>query len=169
MFNDENGRQAVARSIAHYAYRNTKLEDYHAQCVIINKDFHTKIHAIVNAKLKNVKLMQRYLDDFRHDNIADRTVLDESLQTVPDNLHLRFLRYSQEIVFGIYNWGINWEKAQYIGGASIGQNLATYVLGGEFVFNCNNGSTLDDSTMCKINKDVYNRIYTLLLDGRFYN
>ena len=44
-------------------------------------------------------------------------------------------------------------------------NVAEYVLGGEFLNRCQDGSPLKQEDMMVLNKDVCNRFYTLLEDG----
>ena len=47
MFNTDDELRKVALSLTHYVYRNTKLEDYHADCVTMDGIFYKKIYAIV--------------------------------------------------------------------------------------------------------------------------
>ncbi|MDE7406044.1 MAG: hypothetical protein K2M89_04155 [Clostridiales bacterium] len=166
MYNSDNGRRSIAKSIAHYAYRNTKLEDYHAACVRMDKNFYRVMCGIVSKKLNIVRIFQRYLDEFPKDFISEKTAFDELIKTVPEDLQLRFIRYCQNIVYG-FAFGSNWDTAQRIDGIKEKQSYANYVLGGKFLEYCNAGYVLDDKAMCIINKDVYNRIYTLLVDETF--
>ena len=165
-YNSDNGRRSIAKSIVHYAYRNTKLEDYHAACVKMDKNFYRIIYSIVSKKLNNVRIFQRYLDEFPCELINEKTEFDELMKTVPEDLQLRFIRYCQNIMYGLA-FGINWDSAHRLEGIAEGQSYANYVLGGKFYECCNSGCVLDDETMCIINKDMYNRIYTLLVDGAF--
>ncbi len=43
MFNNENDLRKVALSLTHYVYRNTKLEDYHSEDVIMDKAFYKNL------------------------------------------------------------------------------------------------------------------------------
>lgn len=61
----------------------------------------------------------------------------------------------------------NWNPAQILDCNLDGSSLANYVLSGHFIECCKNGSILDDRIMCYINKDIHNRIYTLLVNGYF--
>lgn len=166
MYNDDIGRRKVAISITHYAYRNTKLEDYHSDGVKMDKNFYRTIYNVVSSKLKNVRLLQRYLDDFPNENISDKQVLDKLIGSVPDNLQLKFIKYIQEIIFGQL-YGTQWEPAKLVPEIAEGQSYANFVLAGKFSECCKNGCILDDAAMCLINKDVHNRIYTLLIGGYF--
>lgn len=88
------------------------------------------------------------------------------MQTVPEILQLKFIRYLQELVWG-FNYGMQWDKAKIVASISEKQSLASYVLSGKFSECCRNGNCLDNKTMCEINKDIHNRIYTLLVQGYF--
>jgi hypothetical protein len=43
------------------------------------------------------------------------------------------------------------------------ENIPDYILGGAFMDACINRRVLDDATMCAINHDVYNRLFTLFV------
>ncbi len=170
MYNDDKGRRIMALSITHYAYRNTPIEDFHADDVKMDKELYRKVYNIVRRKLQNVCLLQCYLDDFpceKIEDIDDKRKFDELLNSVPKALQLKFIRYMQHIIFGRL-YGANWDAACQVEGIKEGQSHASYVLGGEFSKCCKNGNILNDSTMCDLNKDVHNRIYTLLINGYFY-
>lgn len=79
MYNDEKGRRTMALSITHYVYRNTRLEDFHAECVQMDRNFYRIIYNTVRTKLKNVIELQ-----------------------------LKFIRYLQDIMFGLF-FGTNWD------------------------------------------------------------
>lgn len=166
MYNDEKGRRAMALSITHYAYRNTRLEDFHAECVRMDQNFYRIIYNTVRAKLKNVKELQRYIDSFPDADLRNKDTLDELLNSVPEELRLRFIRYLQEITFGLL-FGADWDAAIEIEKIRANQSGANYVLAGKFRECCQKGCILNDATMRVINKDVHNRIYTLLIGGYF--
>lgn len=166
MYNDENGRRKMALSITHYVYRNTKLEDYHAETVKMDQNFYRKIYSIVKAKIKNVQLFQRYVDSFSQEDLNNQAILEQLINSVPEELQLRWIRYLQEIIWGM-QYGANWDPAQRMQSISAGQSLAGYILAGKFLDCCNDGCILDDDTMRVINRDVHNRVYTLLTEGCF--
>lgn len=127
----------MALSITHYVYRNTRLEDFHAECVQMDRNFYRIIYNTVRTKLKNVRELQ-----------------------------LKFIRYLQDITFGLF-FGTNWDTAVQAEKIRANQSYANYVLAGKFNECCQNGCLLNDATMRIINKDVHNRIYTLLTGGYF--
>lgn len=165
MFNNENDLRKVALSLTHYVYRNTKLEDYHLEDVIMDKAFYKKIYRIVYDKVNKVKLLHKYVTRFpeNYDRAQD---IDKLIDTVPYNLQLKFIRYFQELVWG-FNFGVDWDAATVCEPPHKNQSLANYILAGNFSKCRKKGSALNDSAMCYINKDVHNRIYTLLKGGYF--
>lgn len=44
-------------------------------------------------------------------------------------------------------------------------NLADFLLEGKFKEHCHKNSQLNDSIMKQLNKDIYNRVYTLLINN----
>lgn len=100
MFNDDKGRRSIALSITHYAYRNTKLEDYHSDCVKMDKKLYHIVYNIVRSKLNNVRLLQRYIDEFPCEDISSDDVLNELINNVPQDLQLKFIKYFQAIIWG---------------------------------------------------------------------
>ena len=165
MFNTEEEKRKLALSITLYAYRNTKLEDYHSENVRMNAEFYKKIYGIVSSKLKNVKLLHKYVENYSG-KLESKDDLNTFLNTVPEELHFKFLRYMPDIIWGM-TCGTNWSPAELVTPPKARQSLANYVLAGEFSECCGNGEYLDDKTMCKVNKDVHNRVYTLLIKGYF--
>lgn len=167
MFNSKQDERKMALAITHYAYRNTALEDYHADDVKMDKAFYKKIYKIVYGKLKNAKEFNKYIKNY-HDEINSKEEFEKLLNTVPEELQLRFLRYFQNIVATIeFRYGSQWEQATVVDCDLNGKGMASYVLSGHFAECCEKGVHLDDVIMCYINKDVHNRIYTLLVNGYF--
>lgn len=166
MFNDDKGRRDIALSITLYAYRNTKLEGYHVEKAVMDKEFYRAIYNVVRDKLNNVKLLQRYLDAFPDCDLNDKQNFDRLMESVPEQLHFKFLIYSKNIV-GAWILASHWDDAVRAEPIRAGQSCANYVLAGKFSECCKSGCKLTDAVMCEINKDVHNRIYTLLTDGYF--
>lgn len=166
MYNDEKGRRIMALSITHYVYRNTRLEDFHAECVQMDRNFYRIIYNTVRTKLKNVRELQRYIDSFPDADLTNKATLDKLINSVPKELQLKFIRYLQDIMFGLF-FGTNWDTAVQAEKIRANQSYANYVLAGKFNECCQNGCVLNDATMRIINKDVHNRIYTLLTGGYF--
>ena len=141
------------------------MEDYHSDNVKMDKDFYKRIHGIVYRKIKNVCLLHKYVAEYQG-KCESKSEFDKLMQTVPEILQLKFIRYLQELVWG-FNYGMQWDKAKIVASISEKQSLASYVLSGKFSECCRNGNCLDNKTMCEINKDIHNRIYTLLVQRRF--
>ncbi len=165
MFDTDEQIRKVARSLTHYIYRNTALENYHSDGVKMDGGFYKKIYGIVYRKINKVKLLHGYAAEYpgKCESKAD---FDKLIASVPEDLQLKFINYLQELVWG-FDFGTQWDKAVAAPPIADGQGAASYVLCGRFKECCENGCELDDKTMCYINKDVHNRIYTLLIGGHF--
>ncbi len=66
------------------------------------------------------------------------------------------------ISYLMFPYGHNWDEPKVLD-EDVPKDLASYVLGGAFLECCNQHKVLNDETMCYINKDVYNRFYTLVI------
>lgn len=128
--------------------------------------FYKKIYAIVSAKLRNVKKFNKYIIHFDGNAFESEEEISRLIATVPDDIQLGFIRYLQNIAFGMM-FGIGWDRAVAMDWDPKNGSGASYILAGEFLNCCRNGEVLGDATMCRINKDVHNRIYTLLINGCF--
>ncbi len=165
MFDTEEGKRKVALSLTHYIYRNTRLEDYHSAGVEMDGGLYKKIYATVYAKLKNVKLLHKYIAGYPRElkSVSD---FEKLMDTVPERLRFKFQRYLDELLWGI-RYPPKWDEAKPCAPPAEGQGAASYVLGGKFAECCKEGCVLDDGAMRNINKDVHDRIYTLLKLGCF--
>lgn len=166
MFNDEKGMRLMALSLTHYVYRNTAIEDYHSEGVTMDMEFYKKIYNIVYRKIKKVKQFHKYIRNYSGTQLKTLDDLDAILKTVPEEYHLSFINYLQDILFG-FKMGVDWEPANKIDTILQGKSEATFILSGKFIECCQNGCILDGKTMYHINKDIHNRIYSLLLNGYF--
>ena len=165
MFNSCDDLKKVARSLTHYVYRNTKLENYHVANAEMNDDLYKAIYKTVYANLKNVKLLHKYV--FRYEgSYATKEDVEKLVSSVPEELQFKFIRYMQYLIDG-FNYGSAWDEAVTLELPAEKQSLANYVLVGKFKEYCDKNMHLDDNAMCCINKDVHNRIYTLLVNGYF--
>lgn len=167
MLNTNQEERKLALAITHYAYRNTVLEDYHSDSITMDKSFYKKIYKTVYCKLKNVEKFHKYIKIF-HSDTNFKEELEKLLNTVPEENHFKFLRYFNDIMLEVQlNCGVAWDPAEVVDCNINGKSLAHYVLSGCFVECCEKGAILDNATMCYINKDIHNRIYTLLVKGYF--
>lgn len=69
-------------------------------------------------------------------------------------------------LYGFMNTNYGWDIAQEIEMVDY-KNLADFILGGAFKQACMEHAHLNDETMCYINKDINNRMYTLLMHHYF--
>lgn len=153
-------KKILAKSIAHYVYRDTKLEDFHSRSIFMNKEFYSTVYKIVYRKTQIVKKYLNYIYEIK--NIYDIKAL-----IIKYNLSkpLEFYRFAYTIFCGLLS-GSDWNDPQPLTDTPT-KSIASYILNGHFKECCNNHKILDDSTMCYINQDIYNRTYTLLINGYF--
>lgn len=168
MFNDDKGMREMALAITHYVYRNTAIEDHHTNNVRMDMQFYKKIYNLVYKKLNTVKALHKYIADYPSAAIKRKEDYQGLLKSVPEEYQFKFIIYVQDIFELIINkFGLAWQPAQEIACDLKDKSLANYVLSGCFLESCKNKAILDDPTMCYINKDINNRIYTLLINGYF--
>ena len=168
MFSKEDEKRIMARSITHYVYRNTVLEDYHSKCVKMDMKFYKKIYKVVYTKLEEVKKYHPYIYNSpqKFPDLKDMRNCLIVFNNVSQEMKLETIKYCEAIWWNMF-YGTNWEVAKKI---DINSNMkceAAYILEGHFIQCCRNGEILDDKTMCYINKDIHNRVYTLLVNGFF--
>ena len=151
MNTNENFLRKLALSITHYAYRNTELEDYHSENVVMDMDFYQTIFKIVDSKIENVKKYTKYLT-------LGLYVSEEERESVSE--YVRHLDFN-------CRYGSGWDQAKLLDEIPENTDYTQYILSGEFLKACKSNFELDDDAMCKINKDIHNRIFTLLVKGYF--
>lgn len=87
---------------------------------------------------------------------------------MPEELRFKFMRYFSNIITIIhYNFGSDWDSAELLDYNLNNKRATNFVLSGRFLECCQKRAILDDKTMCYINKDIHNRIYTLLVNEYF--
>lgn len=156
-----NDRQ-LALVYAHYLYRNTDLEKYHAQKAVMNMNFYDKIYEIVNEKVKIVKRNQKKLYD-----ISTIDEAKEMLFKMPKSSAEEFIDYFENMhAYSVLPCGTDWDAAEALN-MEIPDDLTAFILDGYFRECCEQNKILDNEAMCYINKDVHNRIYTLVCKGSF--
>ena len=159
MFNNKEELKVLSRAITHLVYRNTEVEDFHSESVIMDEKFYYTVIKIVVNKLKLVTKFYNQLMSVSEDDIT-RTISGQ--QSDLDNSFLRFLG---ELFFNC-QFGTHWDDPVQLEQMPQGE-LSKYILDGHFRQCCLEHRELDDDTMCFINKDINNRIYTLLVKGYF--
>ena len=153
----------IAKAIVHYAYRNTKIEDYHAENVVMDMELYKDIYKMVHQKMGNVQRYTHYILEFARREREGKSLGAKEFELVKEEDRLGFVRYYKEIQFSTL-FGTNWDEPELVD-VKIGGTLARFVLDGEFKRACINGDNLDDKIMEKINKDIYNRIYSIVKSG----
>ena len=149
--------ELLSIGVAHAVYRNTEVEDFHAECRLMDKALYDDVYKIVSEKvnllIKNIPILI-----FVHQN---------GLLPIEDfkDFSMAELDFLACVLFGI-QCGIEWDMPEnndlYTGG-----DITEYLLNGEFKKRCDSRSTFDDTVTKPINKDIVNRIYSVL--KQFFN
>ncbi len=157
LYNELDARK-TALIFAHYAYRDTEVEDMHAGTGI-NMDDNTydKVYEIVKRQLGKIEKYHPFLlkaEDIEQIKFYYRSMEKDSAE--------EFMRYCQTLIsYAVLTPGSEWDPPRLLE-EKVPCDLAAYVLKGAFRICCQKHNTMDDETMCYINKDVYNRFYTLV-------
>lgn len=168
MFNKEAEKRIMAKSITHYVYRNTLIEDYHSQRIKMDMKLYKKIYKVVCIKLKEVKKFHPYIYNSpqKFPDLKDMRNCLIVINSVSEEAKLKAIKYCEAIWLNMF-YGTSWEVAAKLDINSNMKYEAAYILEGHFIECCKNGEILDNKTMCYINKDIHNRVYTLLVNGFF--
>lgn len=140
-------------------YRDTKIEDYHMDCVILEMEVYDDMVKVVD---RNVKKVQRY--HRKMINIQTETDADAQLYSMPSSERNEFIQYVFAFNFLSKSF-CNWDPPQKIELFVLPEDLSKYILNGHFIECCRKHHILTDSTMRYINQDIYNRIYTLMCEN----
>lgn len=160
MLIQEINTQNLSVAIAHYVYRNTRIEDFHSEDAVMNASLYALMHDIVERK---IACARRFLPLLRSIETP------EAWNEAADKLHSaerakEFACFSAEVLFRM-NSNAGWDAAKETEQPK-DEALADYILGGAFTRGCREGWHLTDDVMCRINRDINDRIYTLLIYGR---
>ena len=85
------------------------------------------------------------------------------LQTLSISEQKEF-RYYVSSFYTLSRYTCDWDPPIKLELAGKPENLAQFILDGHFMECCKKRCVLSDATMCYLNKDIYNRIYTLLCE-----
>lgn len=164
LFETDEGKRLLAKALTHYVYRNTEIENVHAENSVMNTQIYKKIYTIVEKQLNKVIKFDKYIMCFDEQKFLQNK--EEYLKTlVPESEHQNVLEYFREIFFNM-QFGTHWDLAK-TDEEPTELDLTKYILSGEFKKFCDNKICLDDFAMEQINKDIHNKIYTLLIYGYF--
>lgn len=150
-------KEKLALAYTHSIYRNTELEDYHSGKVEMNMALYGIIRKIVKEKIEYINVENRKLAKFK-----SLEALNKHIKEHP-NSHTYM--YVAEIYLNSI-MGLDWDSPVMSEDTIINNNnLADYILKGNFLEYCEKHMRLNDAAMRYINKDVYNRVYTLVRLG----
>lgn len=167
MFKSEEGKRVLARSLTHYVYQNTNfVEKLHSQSAVLDMALYEKVYDSVYSKMKRVLAFQKYMNKIDFSSF-DEKHFEVVLQEVPKVQKRKFLEYIQDVLFNTF-MGVDWDDAEPMTAPRGGKNLAGFLLAGEFRKTCSEGQVFDDEAMERINKDVHNRMYTLVISSRLW-
>lgn len=160
MLIQEMSAQNLSVAIAHYVYRNTKIEDFHSEDAVMNASLYVLMHDIVEKKLAYVR---QFIPLLR--SIETPEAWNEAAAALRSaEAAKEFACFSAELLFKM-NSNAGWDAAKEAKQPE-DEALADFVLSGAFAQGCREGWHLSDDVMCRINRDINDRIYTLLIYGR---
>ncbi len=149
----------LAFYLSRFIYRDTKIESYHRNNVLLGMGLYDEMIVIVD---ENVKKVQRY--HAKMTSIQTEKEADDQLRRMSFSKRNTFIEYV--ISFNhLSKCKCNWDPPQKIDPFSPPKNLSKFILDGHFIECCKKQCLLSDSIMCYINKDIYNRIYTLVCEN----
>ena len=160
MLIQEISTQNLSVAIAHYVYRNTRIEDFHSEEAVLNADLYALMHDIVGRKIACVRHFLPLLK-----NVETPEAWNEAAAKLCSaEAAKEFASFSAEVLFKM-NSNAGWDTAKEIKQRKDGA-LADFVVSGAFAQGCREGWHLTDDVMRRINRDINDRIYTLLIYGR---
>ena len=152
--------QKLAIGLTHVIYRNTAIEDMHSVGAQMDKAFYDDAYYYF-------KQMMDIAD--RNNDIYKMFLADNGEELLTQKLNnSETSSEEKEIIAVIYFYSLNseWDIPTLCSDELI-EDKTEYMLKGKFKEHCDKGSKLGDRVMCEINKDICNRIYTLLYKGYF--
>lgn len=152
--------QKLAIGLTHVIYRNTAIEDMHSAGAQMDKAFYEDAYYYFKQMMdiadKHKDIYKMFLDENDEELLIKK--LKKSETTAEE----------KEIIAGIYFYSLNSEwDIPALCNDEPNDDKTDYMLRGKFKEHCDKGSKLSDRVMCEINKDICNRIYTLLYKGYF--
>lgn len=137
-------------------YRDTKIERYHTDGVVLGMEVYEDMLEVVD---QNVKMVQRY--HLKMLSIQTEKDADAQLSSMSSFERDEFKRYISVFSF-LSKSACNWDPPQIIELPILPEDLSQFILSGHFIECCREHRVLTDPTMRYINKDIYNRVYTLM-------
>ncbi len=148
----------IAIIYAHYMFRDaTVVENLHGKAAEMNDEVYNEIYKAVKNNLSRIKRYHKKLC-----LIDNETELRETMDKMYPTRGVEFGKYVICMNSYVkYKCGRNWDEALIMEG-DIPKDLTQYVLSGCFKICCEEHMRLDDEIMCLLNKDIHNRVYTLI-------
>lgn len=151
--------EAQAYYIVYMVYRSTKIEDYHTNDAVMDLKLYREMCTIVE---QNMKPVLRFHPILRKAQTIEDIDAEMCLMTFSERA--AFSEYFTKLSY-LSKYRVPWDPPVKLELSAKPKNLAQFVLEGHFLECCEKHRVLSDSIMYYINKDVYNRIYTLLCEA----
>ena len=155
-------KEDLAIALSHYIFRNTEIEDLHSQGIKMNFKFYLEsidyFGQIVNQVNRNKKIVSLFLKD-KWEQVIVQKIQNGEIKT---NIQKR-------LCFDLSSYLLmmpDWDKPILLSEKPC-KGITRYIFKGKYAEHCVNESILDDKTMCEINHEICNRIYTLIENGWF--
>ena len=154
--------QNLAAGMAHTIYRNTDIiEDSHSKNLAMNDKFYSAVYKTVEKGIKQIQKYDYVIKALQEYSVQEITASCFSMPVSES----KSINFATDLMFGIMS-GAGWNTPEVIDEIP-GEDLAEYILNGEFKKHCQSGSSFGDDALMKIiNIDICNRIYTALVNGR---
>lgn len=153
-------KEDLSIALSHYVFRNTEIEDFHSQSKKMDFEFYLETIAycgqFVNRINRNKKLISIFLEENWEKRLLQIVKENKKLTNVQRNLCLNLWWYLTALPC--------WDKPEIIS-EKPSRGITKYIFNGKYFEHCANESILDDKTMCDVNHDICNRIYTLIESG----
>ena len=159
-------KKFIAIGLTHFIYRGTDaIEKKHVAQTEMNSYFYRKVYESCNYFLSIAKEREKYIQN-AYDGIKS---LEKYLELTNKNKKLDL--HEACIIFSIGYIGFgnddDWDLPIDVGGYYKEDDPVKYLLAGQFNYHCKKRSIMNQTVMKDINKDVCNRMYTLIISGYF--
>ncbi len=115
----------IAKIFAHYAYRNTAVEDFHAgQSVIMNDEIYQKVYEIVAGKIRRIQRNHKLLLDFK-----SKAEVEQALSAMYYPRAKEFFDYYNDMLaYAMFPYGSEWDEPILLKNDKRPKDLASYIL-----------------------------------------
>ncbi len=151
--------EELAKIFTHMVYRDTAVEDYHSKTVRMGEALYAAVLRIVSSNLRKIVRNHRLLVSMKQEELG------AGLDAMYPTRAMEFLKYAQTLSYYCsFKAGSHWDAPVFLQIEPL-KDWAAFLLDGAFREGCAEHWLFDDKAMCRINKDVCNRIYTLIRLG----